>query len=255
MSRYARLALVGGATLLGTAATAETVTNYQELVPGTPIATYLGPENNLSAMYQAANDLDRLLDRECAAEQYGRLNWTGAFIEQPITLEDGAAHPSEGIWVHRYTITRCDRTLAYQAALTARPGAGPIVDHLAPGETYTGPITQKSMLPVLGFEIGARNALPEGCRQMLVTDTRISEQPRSVDRNTELGDSFDNYARINARNAVSDEAISALSSKVTKFDYWSEVWSLKLCDATIDIPVGFFFNPYTPGISFFSREP
>lgn len=149
-----------------------------------------------------------------------RLEPVSFAILEPFEFAPGAPHPAKGIWTLRYRFERCGGTVVYNAIFTANRGGVPSVFPTPPGTTRASTQLMKDVTPGLAIAAGQRNGEMKDCKMLIVTDTRVSREPHSLQAGGQ-----------------------------TLGGVWEESWSLKTCAGPFTLDFCFVPEP-TGGVTF-----
>jgi|GEM_PF-4048192 len=78
-----------------------------------------------SALYQEAVKINANMHFSCN-EEYKILPGEMTVL-QPIVFDKNILHPTSGVWHHRYSVTRCSKTIMYNTYVIANKGKTPII--------------------------------------------------------------------------------------------------------------------------------
>ena len=165
-------------------------------------------------LYQYAVAQDKLLGVNSDDKYIINPGLLGIII--PIEMKQGEKHPSSGVWVHSFKLTRGGVTRTYNVCLAARKNNSPKVISRIMGNTRASIVLEADVLPsvklVAKTKIAVKNE-KEFLRTFLVIDSKVIKQP-------------------------------------VKKDKWIEKWTVSACGQ--EVPVTIEFTPDGQGGSFFS---
>lgn len=188
---------------------AETASSAADLQASNRIAAYIESRPMQEVLFRLGVEQDRKfgIQVECKSHEVKPL---AIVILSPIDLPDDKQNPTKGTWLFRYALNRCGETKAYNVLFGAN-GEGGTPKSLAyyPGTTNAHPVLVRDAMVSAMASAMVRSGIKD-CRSAEVFDMRVTEQPHSVRE----------------------------GEKEFK-GVWSETWTFKACNQTVEIPITF----------------
>lgn len=128
-----------------------------------------------------------------------------SFIK-PLKFNAEGIYPTEGVWTFRYSFSRCDETIIYNALVIAQGGKQPKMVTLAPGTTKTSPQLLRDLYIGGVSMMVAKKSENKDCKKTNILNTSVSLEPTTLE----------------------------LNGKKIK-GVWEEFWTVKHCDEQIDM--------------------
>lgn len=208
----------------------QVVTDPKNIGRDSQFGRYLRSQEFITSLYKAGVAWDRKRDALCADGKHNVAFLAVSEIVQPVAMQTSHPVPVAGLWVTRFRMERCNRTMFYTVALVAQNGREAMVTPLVPGETAANlallaDLTKPLML--VGITL-----VDQSCRDA------IKSSPTTV-----------------AGNVIDTSAPVMLNKDVPGFkgavgNHSQERWWLKFCNSVVAVDVEFFPNPQMPGISY-----
>ena len=176
---------------------------------------YLGSPSICRILYDLGLDQDRKLGiKDCAGRYFVRP--MVPVIISSIDFPEKSANPVNGVWLLRYSLTRCGDTKIYNAIFTADPAGGfPKATAFFPGGSYASPLLIHDAM----FQATVTALVKSGvqdCKEAMVYDMRPDGPPDKEGR-------------------------------------WSEVWIFRVCGKMVDVPINFVPDRKTGGVTFYIK--
>lgn len=201
---------------------AEVITTANDLQNNPRLKAFLwSPPVNV-ALFQLGQAQDKQLNLQSTCQSEYEVKPTSLMILSPIDLPNNKQTPSAGAWLYRYEFTRCGETKIYNAMFSVNPTTG-VVEHEAyiPGSSMAGPRLMSDALSSAISSATSRSNM-QHCKDVDVFDMQVTKAPPAA----QIGD-------------------TALSGE------WHEVWTMKVCGKTVDVPITFTPNLVSGNTAFF----
>ena len=125
---------------------------------------------------------------------------------KPLEFNSDGVYPTQGVMTVRYTFSRCNETITYNALISAQEGKTPKIAALVPGTTRASPQLLRDLY--IGGVSGmvAKKRKNKECKKTSITNTVVTLEPSTI---TQDGKEFNGA--------------------------WEEFWTVKHCDEQIDM--------------------
>ena len=150
---------------------------------------YIASDGFARRLVEAAITNDAYLGRDCPKPYTVKPVEALQQPEPSLTMPEGSAHPTKGIWRVRYQVTRCEATLTYNAIFGARADAPPNMRISTPGTTTAGSELAREMhsdIRVTALE----HAGMERCSDQRIVDTVAKPLRREVESDGSIWSEF-----------------------------------------------------------------
>lgn len=128
-----------------------------------------------------------------------------SFIK-PLKFESNNIHPTHGIWTFRYSFSRCNESIIYNALISAQGNKKPRMSAIVPGTTSTSlQLLRDVYVGGVSVMVAAKRTNSE-CKKFSVINTKVTLEPTTIEQG---GKEY---------NGV-----------------WEEFWTVKNCDEQIDM--------------------
>lgn len=125
---------------------------------------------------------EHILERKAVCETGYGFDPVSFHIYQPLVFADDQPNPVSGVWTYRFKFNRCGETKIYNLLWKANPGKLPIPSVLPPGTTRASPILSADLMKGVATA-SVLAGVPRDCHSGAVLDTRVTEDPATVDIN------------------------------------------------------------------------
>ena len=199
----------------------ETISTTAELMGNRKTTEYLGSRSIQATLYRHGIEKDRLfaLQQDCKGQH--DVQPLSIVVLSEIELPAGKWHPARGVWLMRYTFTRCDESKVYNTAFFASDdGEAPSSQAYYPGTTNAHPILVKDAMPSATVHAAIHGG-GKDCKSADVFDMRVSEPAHDISDGT-----------------------------TTFKGVWTETWTFKACGSAVDVLVTFVPDSNRGGTTF-----
>lgn len=189
---------------------AEKITNPADFLSNPKAFAYVASRSMMQIFYQLGVEQDKKLglQQDCKSK-YDVLPLFPLVIA-PIDFPTDKQNPTAGVWLMRYTLSRCGDTKTYNALFAASSEGGlPKYQAYYPGATAASPTLVKDAMFSATVNALLRSENKD-CKAADVVDMKVTEMPHNV------RDGEKEFKGV-----------------------WNETWSFKTCDRTVDIPITF----------------
>lgn len=205
-------------------AKADSITQPSDFLSNKRAYEYVASQSMMQIFYQlgVAQDKKFGLQSDCKS-RYDVLPLYPAVIS-PIDFPENKQNPTKGIWIMRYSLSRCSNTKIYNALFFANPeGNPPKYQSYFPGSTQASPLLVKDTMLAAITHASLRSGLND-CKNIDVLDMRVSD----MTQNPAEGDK---------------------SPKGS----WNESWTFSACGRQVEVPITFTPDANGGGTSFTVR--
>lgn len=195
--------------------------NGEDILKSEKMGKYFNSFTMFDFMYRLGIEQDRKLglQKDCTSRYFVRPE--GLSVVSPIDFPEDRQNPVKGVWIFRYTLTRCEETKSYNAMFIADESGGiPKAQAYFPGTSAANALLIYDAMP------------------MAVTTAKI----RSGSTDTNDVQVFD--MRVDAPKHDVEEG-----GKVIK-GVWTEIWTFKVSDKLVEVPVKFIPDSDGGGTTF-----
>lgn len=187
---------------------------------------YFYSHRMFEVMYRLGVEQDRKLglQPDCKSRHY--VHPMGLVVVSPIDFPENRRNPVKGVWMFRYSLTRCGDTKTYNAMFFADEATGgtPKAQAYFPGTSIANPLLiHDAMIPAITTALIKSDIKDvKDIKDVIVIDLRNDNLPHDV--------------------GEGDKLVKGL---------WNETWIFKVRGKQVNVPITFFKNPKNGMTTFF----
>lgn len=96
---------------------------------------------------------------------------------KPLKFDSDNIWPTQGLWTFRYSFSRCDEIIIYNALFSARTDKIPQMAVLVPGTTRVSPVLLQDLYVGGVSSVVAAKSKNKECKKTSVLDTKVTIEP------------------------------------------------------------------------------
>ena len=211
MNRIIGIAVFAIASLFLNESKADTIKTATELLGNKEALAYVFSHGMLESMYRLGVEQDKKFEIQTDCKSQYQVNPVTAIVLKPIEFTESSQNPKQGAWLARYQMVRCGESKVYNALFitNGQNGETPSSKAFYPGSTYAGlTLVNDAMIPAMQGAMVRANS--KECKKLDVFDMRVTEVPHNV--------------------VEGDKTFKGV---------WKEIWTFKVCEQTVDVPITF----------------
>lgn len=159
---------------------AERAADIKALPKDSRILAYLTDKSATKALYELGSNWDKKLGIGCSGEYSVKVHPAYIVVLKPIDFPNETKHPTDGIWLYKFELSRCGSAKIYSALVVAQKEGAPRFIEFVPGTTIASPILVRDTLPIVYLKLSFESQAKENrkCDDFIIKDTSLTVVPQ-----------------------------------------------------------------------------